>query len=145
LPKVRAHRELLASLDEAWAFVAEPRHLADWWPGIAVVEPDRRGLARGARWQVRGSERPRLLRAGNWSGLLLVLDVVPPHRFEFRLHPERVQVELLLEEAAPDRTLAQLTVVAPWLMGLTRSFPTKALDRLYDLCQFSATLRDADD
>jgi uncharacterized protein YndB with AHSA1/START domain len=140
MPRVRAERELLASLEDAWAFVAEPRHLADWWPGIAVVEPDRRGLAIGARWQVRGSERPRLLRAGNWSGLLVVLDVEPPHRFRFRLHPERVHAELILEAAGPDRTLARLTVVAPWLMGLTRSFPQKALDRLHELCQTGASL-----
>jgi uncharacterized protein YndB with AHSA1/START domain len=141
MPRVRAEQELLASLEDAWGFVAEPYHLSDWWPGIAAVEPDRRGLARGARWQVRGSERPRLLRAGNWSGLLVVLDVEPPHRLEFRLHPERVHAELRLEAAGPGRTLARLTVVAPWLMGLTRSFPQAALERLHALCQFSSTLR----
>jgi uncharacterized protein YndB with AHSA1/START domain len=140
VPKVRAERELLAPLEDAWGFVAEPRHLSDWWPGIAAVEPDRRGFARGARWVVRGSERPRFLRAGNWSGLLVVMDVEPPHRFHFRIHPERINAELRLEAAGPDRTLARLTVVGPYLVGLKRSFPGKALERLHDLCQTAATL-----
>jgi uncharacterized protein YndB with AHSA1/START domain len=140
VPRVRAERELVASLEDAWNFVAEPHHLSDWWPGLGAVEPDRRGLARGARWVVRGSERPSLLRAGSWSGLLVVLDVEPPHRFHFRLHPQRIDVELRLEAAGPDRTEANLTVTAPWLVGLTRSFPQKALERLHALCQTAANL-----
>ena len=47
-----ATRELLASLDDAWGFLAEPYHLSDWWPGVVSVQPDRRGFATGARWQV---------------------------------------------------------------------------------------------
>jgi hypothetical protein len=140
VPRVQAQRELLASLDDAWGFVAEPYHLADWWPGIAAVEPDRRGLAAGARWQVRGAERPTLLRRGGRSGLLLVVAVEPPHRFHFQLLAERLEAELILTEARPDRTLATLTVVGPWLVGLGRSFPRKALDRLHALCQTAASL-----
>ena len=68
------------------------------------------------------------------------MDVEPPHRFHFRLHPERVDAELRLEAAARDRTLARLTVTGPWLIGLNRSFPAKALERLHDLCQTAAKL-----
>lgn len=139
MPRVQAERELAASLEEAWGFVAEPYHLADWWPGIAAVELDRRGLAPGARWQVRGSDRPTLLRPRERSGLLLVLAVEPPHRFHFRLLADRIEAELSLAAAGPDRTLARLTVVGPWLVGLGRSFPRKALARLHDLCQISAS------
>ena len=56
-----AERVLLAPIDDVWAFLAEPYHLADWWPGISGVEPDRRGLAPGARWKVHRAEPPRLL------------------------------------------------------------------------------------
>ena len=53
--RAEAERELLAARADVWAFLAEPYHLADWWPGIPRVEPDRRGFAPGARWQVRGT------------------------------------------------------------------------------------------
>jgi uncharacterized protein YndB with AHSA1/START domain len=141
MPRAFAQRELAASLEDAWGFVAEPYHLADWWPGIAAVEPDRRGLAPGARWQVRGADRPTLFRRGGRTGLLVVMGVEPPHRFRFRLLAERIEAELSLAAAAPDRTMATLTVVGPWFLGLGRSFPKKALERLHALCQFSATLR----
>jgi uncharacterized protein YndB with AHSA1/START domain len=142
LPRVRAERELLASLDDAWGFVAEPYHLADWWPGIAAVEPDHRGLAPGARWHVRSTDRPTLLRPAERSGLLVVVEVEPPHRLHFQLLADRLEAEILLAEAAPDRTLATLTVVGPWFAHLRRSFPRTALARLHELCQFAASLRD---
>ena len=37
MPRVEAARELLAPREDVWAFLAEPHHLADWWPGIAAV------------------------------------------------------------------------------------------------------------
>ena len=47
-------------------FLAEPHHLADWWPGIVGVEPDRRGFATGASAGrspgPRTQTRPRRLR-----------------------------------------------------------------------------------
>src|SRR4051812_50038265 len=52
MPRVVASRELLAPPEDVWGFLAEPNHLADWWPGIHAVRPDRRGLAPGARWQL---------------------------------------------------------------------------------------------
>ena len=138
MPRVEASRQLLAPREDVWAFLAEPRHLADWWPGIAAVEPDRRGLAAGARWQIRGTNRPSFFRSPNPSGMLLVLAAARPERIAFQLTAERIEAELRLEASAPDRTLATLTVSGPWLIGLGRSFPQRALNRLYGLVQTAA-------
>ena len=54
-----ATRELLASREDVWRFLAEPYHLSDWWPGIVGVEPDRRGFEVGARWRVARREPAR--------------------------------------------------------------------------------------
>ena len=140
MPRVDAARELLAPRQDVWAFLAEPRHLADWWPGIAAVEPDRRGLAAGARWKVHGSNRPTLLRRPNPSGMLLVLAAAPPEHIAFQLTGDRMEADLRLEATAADRTLATLTVSGPWLIGLSRSFPRRALARLHALVQTAADL-----
>ena len=50
---------LLAARSDVWSFLAEPHHLADWWPRIRGVQPDRRGFAPGARWGVMTLERLR--------------------------------------------------------------------------------------
>ena len=34
--KYSASRELLAPRADVWAFLAEPYHLSDWWPGLGV-------------------------------------------------------------------------------------------------------------
>ena len=47
MPRVAASRELLAPREDIWSFLAEPHHLADWWPGVRGVEPDRRGRSIG--------------------------------------------------------------------------------------------------
>jgi uncharacterized protein YndB with AHSA1/START domain len=138
VPRATASRELLAPREDVWAFLAEPRHLADWWPGIAAVEPDRRGLAAGARWQIRGSNRASFFRSPNPTGMLLVLAAAPPERLVFQLTGERMEAELRLEASAPDRTIATLTVDGPWLIGLGRSFPHRALNRLHALVQTAA-------
>ena len=44
--RIEAQTELLATRPEVWALLAEPQHLADWWPAYASIRPDRRGLAR---------------------------------------------------------------------------------------------------
>ena len=140
MPAYAASRELLAARDDVWSFLAQPRHLADWWPGISAVEPDRRGLAPGARWRVLTDNRPTLLRKPNVQGGLLVIDVEPPARVTWQLLAERIDVELRLEETAPDRTRAILAVEGPWLIGLSRRLPHRALVRLHALCQTAATL-----
>ena len=134
----QAELELMAPVEDVWAFIDEPRHLADWWPGIAAVEPDRRGLAAGARWQIRGTNRASIFRSPNPTGMLLVLAAARPERIAFQLTAERVEAELRLEASAADRTLATLTVSGPWLIGLGRSFPHRALNRLHALVQTAA-------
>src|SRR6059036_2311175 len=109
MPTYRAERELLAPRADVWAFLSEPFNLPDWWPGISGLQPDRRGFAPGARWQVLGDNRPSLLRRPNMSGTLLVLAVEPYERVAFHLTGERIDVELRLSEPRPDRTFARLT------------------------------------
>jgi len=138
LPRYAADRILLAPPEDVWAFLAEPYNLADWWPGIGGLQPDRRGFAPGARWHVVGENRPSFFRKPNMSGTLLVLAVEPYERFAFQLSGERMDVELRLSAPEPNRTLARLTVEGPALIGLRRSLPQKALARLYTLCQTGA-------
>ena len=140
MPRVEAARELLAPRQDVWAFLAEPRHLADWWPGLAAVQPDRRGFAPGARWEVHGTNRPSLFRRPSPSGMLLVLAIEPLERFAFQLTGERLDVEIRLAARGPDRTIATLSVAGPWLIGLGKSLPRSALARLHALCQTAATL-----
>lgn len=133
-----ASRELLASRADVWAFLAEPYHLSDWWPGIAGVQPDRRGLAPGARWQIQGPSRPGLIRRPGAGGTLLVLAVETERRVAFQLVNERVEAELVLDDAGSDGTTVTLTVDAPFLSGVNRRTAVRALSRLYALCQTSA-------
>jgi uncharacterized protein YndB with AHSA1/START domain len=138
VPRAEAARELLAPRDDVWRFVAEPHHLADWWPGVGGVRPDRRGLAAGARWEVSATARPGLLRRAHGHGLLLVRAVDPPARLAFHLTAERIDVDLRLEPLAADRTRARLAVSSPLLVALRRTLPRRALARLYDLVQTAA-------
>ena len=140
MPTYHAERELLAPRTDVWAFLAEPYNLPDWWPGIGGLQPDRRGLAPGARWQIVGENRPSLFRKPNMSGTLLVLAVEPYERFAFQLTGERLEAELRLSAPQPDRTVARLTVSGPALVGLKRSMPDKALARLHALVQTAADL-----
>jgi uncharacterized protein YndB with AHSA1/START domain len=140
VPTHEAARELLASRADVWAFLSEPYNLPDWWPGIGGLQPDRRGFAPGARWQVVGENRPSLFRKPNMSGMLLVLAVEPYERFAFQLTGERLDVELRLSEPQAKRTLARLTVSGPALIGLRRTLPEKALSRLHALVQTAADL-----
>jgi uncharacterized protein YndB with AHSA1/START domain len=136
LPRYAAERVLLAPLADVWAFVAEPFNLGDWWPGVAGVEPDRRGFAPGARWKVVGPDRPSLLKKPDAAGTLLVVDVVPMRRFAFQLTGQRLDAELELEPIEDEGTRARLTVEAPF-MAVRRSLPHVALATLYELIQTS--------
>jgi uncharacterized protein YndB with AHSA1/START domain len=140
VPRASASRELLASREDVWKFIAEPHHFPDWWPGIAGVRPDRRGLAEGARWAVRGADRPTLFRRATSSGMLLVRAVRPPELFAWTLTGDHIEGELRLAERDPNRTLAVLELEAPWLYGFSRTLPRRALTRLYALCQTAAEL-----
>jgi uncharacterized protein YndB with AHSA1/START domain len=140
--RMTASRELLSPRPEVWGFLAEPYHLADWWPGISGVQPDRRGAAAGGRWQiVRGAE-PTLFRRPEGMGTLLVTAADPPRLFAFQLVNERLDVRVELEAAAAERTLATVTVEGPWLIAYRRTLARRAVNRLYALCQTAAALGD---
>ena len=140
MPRASASRELLASRDDVWAFIAEPHHFADWWPGLAGVHPDRRGLAEGARWELHTADRPTLFRRATSSGMLLVRAVRPPELFGWTLTGDHIDAELRLEPRGETRTLATLELDAPWLVGFSRALPKRALIRLHALCQTAAEL-----
>ena len=139
MPRVSASRELLAPVDDVWAFVADPYNLPLWWPRMAGVQPDRRGLAPGARWLVTGESRPTLLRRPEAVGHVLVLEVDPKRRVAFQLTGDKLEVVLELEPAGEARTSARLEIEGRWLMGLSRSLPRQVLNRLYELCQTAAS------
>ena len=138
MPTVTVSRELLAPLDDVWAFVAEPHNFANWWPRVGGVQPDRLGLVAGARWRVQGESKPSFLRRPEAVGQLVVLAVQPKRLFRFQLSGDRLEVELTLEPSADDRTRAGLHVQGPWLVGLSRALPREALLRLHALCQTGA-------
>ena len=64
----RVHRSSWLHLTMCGGCVSEPHHLADWWPNIATVEPDRRGFAAGARWRVRCKRDASWLRRADGGG-----------------------------------------------------------------------------
>jgi uncharacterized protein YndB with AHSA1/START domain len=140
MPAYSAARDLLASREDVWAYLAEPKHLGDWWPGLNAVEPDRRGLAPGARWRIRANGRPTYVlgRKPDVAGTLIFVAVRPPEFVAWQFVDGRLDVELRLTERAADRTRAELTVSAPIFVGLRRSLPHKALTRLHALCQTAA-------
>jgi uncharacterized protein YndB with AHSA1/START domain len=139
VPVARASRELLALPEDVWQFLAEPRHLADWWPGIAAVEPDRRGLAVGARWRVRRNQAS-LLHKAQAEDTLVVVAAQLARRFAFELVQAKLRAELTLAPAGGRRTQTELEVHGPLLLAFSRSLPKTALARLHDLCQTAATL-----
>ena len=137
MPRYAADRTLLAPLEDVWAFLAEPYNLPDWWPGVSGVEPDRRGVAPGARWKVVGPDQPTFFRKPDAAGTLLVLEVVPMRRIAFQVVAQRLDAELDLEDVGEGRTDVSLVVDAP-LLSIRRSFPGQALAQLYDLVQTAA-------
>src|SRR5688572_33399590 len=89
MPSATAERELLAPAGDVWEFVSEPHHLPDWWPGLAGVEPDQRGTAADARWQVGRSE-PGWFLCGEVAEELPVIDVGVQRRFAIGICSGRV-------------------------------------------------------
>ena len=136
-------RDLLASREQVWSFLAEPYHLSDWWPGVASVQPDRRGLAPGARWTLVGGGDPSLFRKAHASSLLLVREVQPFERVSFHLLAQRLDVEVVLQALDAERTRVRVAVSGRWrpeAMGRPRALPRHALARLHALVQTAASL-----
>lgn len=138
--RMQATRELLAARPDVFGFLAEPFHLADWWPGVSGVQPDRRGGAAGARWEIVASREPTLLRKPGASGTVVVTASDPPVLFAFQLVAEKLAVRVDLEALDADRTEATVTVEGPWLIAYRRTLARRAAGRLYDLCQTAARL-----
>src|SRR4051794_41663482 len=112
MPRASATRELLASREDVWAFLAEPHHFPDWWPDVAAVEPGRRGLVEGARWHVHGKDWPTLLRRPASSGMLLVTAVRPLESFGWALSGDHIEAELRLGGKRQNTAIARPHVAA---------------------------------
>jgi len=124
--------ELLAPRADVWAFLAEPFHLSDWWPGITGVDPDRRGFAPGARWKVHSTKRNVFTGSRSVETMLLVREIDPYERWSWHLLQPATDVEVRLQATAEDRTRVTVAV--------SRGNPAPAVKRLYDLVQTAATL-----
>lgn len=134
---------MLASREDVWQFLAEPYHLADWWPTVSAVRPDTRGFREGARWDVAGPVSPTLFRKGGATGLAIVKTIELHERVVWNLTADRLDVEVRLRSLAPDRTLAIVAVEGAWrpeAFGRPRSLPKAAAYRLYELVQTAASL-----
>jgi hypothetical protein len=130
-----ASKELLASRRDVWAFLAEPYHLTDWWPGLTGVEPDRRGFAPGARWKVIATTRNVLLGSRHVETTLLIREIDELERWSWHLVAGSVDVDIRLRSVADDRTEVTVTT-----NGKRASLPEAAVQRLYDLIQTAAAL-----
>jgi hypothetical protein len=126
-----AELELLASRADVWAFLAQPYHLSDWWPGITGVEPDRRGFAPGARWKVLATKQNILVGRRPVETMLLVREIDEYERWTWHLLDPKTDVEIRLRSLDGDRTAVAITT--------SRGSPTKAVKKLYDLVQTTAT------
>ena len=142
MPRAVATRELLAPPEDVWRFLADPLRLADWWPGVRAVQPDRRGLATGARWQLQagpqtGGLMSTFLRAPEAAGTIAVLEARPKQLLRVLFVNDRIEAELRLEPAGGAHTRATLAIEGPWLR-VNRSLPRTALNGLHALCQTAA-------
>jgi uncharacterized protein YndB with AHSA1/START domain len=129
-----ASSELLAPRTDVWAFLAEPFHLADWWPGILGVEPDLRGFEPGARWKVRVQTSNIFVGRRERETLLLVREIELYERWTWHLLKPELDVEVALRSAGADRTVVMCSTSG------RRSVPQQAVERLYDLVQTAATM-----
>jgi uncharacterized protein YndB with AHSA1/START domain len=139
---ITASRVLVASREDVWALVAEPYHLPDWWPAYSGVEPDRRGLAEGARWTVLRSRTPGFLRKPRGKGLIVIQRVSPGEELAWLDLSQNVEAGLRLEDEGRG-TRATAFVDGPlWrlLAEGARGLPRLAVARLYDLCQTATSL-----
>jgi uncharacterized protein YndB with AHSA1/START domain len=128
----QASLELLAPRADVWAFLAEPYHLSDWWPGITGVDPDRRGFAPGARWKVHSTKRNVFTGRRVVETMVLIREIDRYERWTWHLLEPATDVEVRLQATSEDRT--RVTV------GVTRGNAALAVKRLYDLVQTAAEL-----
>lgn len=142
---IEASRELLSPREDVWALVAEPYHLPDWWPAYQGVQPDRRGLAPNARWQVRRSRAPGFLRRPGGQGVIVIRRVLRASELTWYDVTQGFEAGVRLMSPTPGRTLATAYVDGSWwrlVLEGARGLPRQAVERLYDLCQTSVSLRE---
>jgi Polyketide cyclase / dehydrase and lipid transport len=140
---IQASRELLAPRADVWAVVSEPYNFPDWWPAYTGVQPDRRGLAPGARWTVSRGRSPGLLRRPGGESVIVITDVEEGLELGWEDVQQQIRASIVLANAGSDRTLATITVDGPpWrlLAEGARGLPKRALARLHELCQTAASL-----
>jgi uncharacterized protein YndB with AHSA1/START domain len=124
--------ELLAPREDVWAFLAEPYHLSDWWPGITGVEPDRRGFAPGARWKVLATKRNVFVGPRPTDTMLLIREIDPYERWSWHLLNPKTDVEIRLRSVSEGKTAVTVST--------SRGSASTAVKRLYDLVQTAATI-----
>ena len=140
--RVEASQVLPVPREDAWALVAEPFHLPDWWPGYTGVEPDRRGLQENARWTVVRGLRPGFMRKPHGTGLIVIRRVSRGDEISWSDLRQKLDMGVRLEDEGRN------TKVTAWVSGPfwrlysegARSLPTKAVARLYDLCDTASVL-----
>ena len=115
-----------------WAFLAEPYHLADWWPGITGVEPDRRGFAPGARWKVHATKSNFFTGRRSVETTLLVREIDLYERWTWHVLATKLDAEIRVRSTGEGRTLVTV--------GASAGRPEVAVRRLYDLVQTAATM-----
>ena len=139
---VEASRVLRSPRADVWALVGQPYHLPDWWPSYSGVEPDRRGLAEGARWTVLRGRRPGFLRKPGGRGMILLERVRPATELVWLDLAQNIEAGLRLDDEGRD-TRATAFVSGPfWRIYAegARGLPSLAVARLHDLCQTAAGL-----
>src|SRR5665213_680913 len=124
--------ELLAPRADVWAFLAEPYHLSDWWPGITGVEPDRRGFAPGARWKVLATKRNVLAGPRPTETMLVIREIDTYERWSWHLLNPKTEVEVRLRSVAEGRTAVTVST--------SRGSASAAVKRLYALVQTAASI-----
>jgi hypothetical protein len=127
---------------EAWALVAEPYHLPDWWPGYTGVEPDRRGVGENARWTVVRAARPGFVRKPHGTGLILIRRVSPSTEFSWHDLQQKLDMGIRLDDEGRDTKATAWVSGSVWRLYAegARSLPTKAVARLHDLCDTASGL-----
>lgn len=145
--RIEARGELLSPPADVWRLLGEPYQLPDWWPGYQGVEPDRRGLAEGARWSVNrgatGSGTSNLPTRPGGGGTIVLTRVVEASFLAWHDVELRVECAVALEPGARRRTTATASIEGSWArvtFEWLRPVPRDALRRLHDLCQTAAEL-----
>jgi uncharacterized protein YndB with AHSA1/START domain len=124
--------ELLAPRADVWAFLSEPYHLSDWWPGITGVEPDRRGFAPGARWKVLATKRNVFAGPRPTETMLLIREIDPFERWSWHLLNPKTDVEIRLRSVGEERTTVTVST--------SKGSAGAAVKRLFDLVQTAAAI-----